>query len=46
MSDISEENTTFAFMPLPMEMLEVFKDMSGVDLPQIKDDSNDSDEES
>lgn len=33
MSDISEENTTFALMPLPMEMLEVFKTMSGVDLP-------------
>ncbi|NIT57317.1 MAG: slipin family protein, partial [Aliifodinibius sp.] len=45
MSDISEENATFAFMPLPMEMLEVFKDMSGVDIPQIND-SNDSDEES
>ncbi len=46
MSDISEENATFAFMPLPMEMLEVFKDMSGVDIPQINDDSNDSDEQS
>lgn len=47
MSDISEENATFAFMPLPMEMLEVFKNMSGVDVPpQISDDSNDSDEES
>jgi len=47
MSDISEENATFAFLPLPMEMLEVFKDMSGVDLPpQIRDDSNESDEES
>jgi regulator of protease activity HflC (stomatin/prohibitin superfamily) len=47
MSDISEENTTFAFMPLPMEMLEVFKDMSGVDLPpQISDDSNQPDDES
>ncbi|WP_441000081.1 SPFH domain-containing protein [Fodinibius sp. SL11] len=47
MSDISEENTTFAFMPLPMEMLEVFKNMSGVDLPpQISDDSNDSGDES
>lgn len=47
MSDISEENATFAFMPLPMEMLEVFKDMSGVDLPpQISDDSNESDDES
>jgi regulator of protease activity HflC (stomatin/prohibitin superfamily) len=47
MSDISEENTTFAFMPLPMEMLEVFKDMSGVDLPpQISDDPNQPDDES
>lgn len=33
MTDISEENATFAFLPLPMEMLEVFKDMSGVQLP-------------
>ncbi len=47
MSDISEENATFAFLPLPMEMLEVFKDMSGVDLPpQINEDSDDSNEES
>lgn len=47
MSDISEENATFAFMPLPMEMLEVFKNMSGVDVPpQISDDSNEADEES
>lgn len=47
MSDISEENTTFAFLPLPMEMLEVFKDMSGVDLPpQLSDDSDDSGEDS
>ncbi|WP_445663984.1 SPFH domain-containing protein [Fodinibius sp. AD559] len=47
MSDISEENATFAFMPLPMEMLEVFKNMSGVDVPpQISDDSNDSSDES
>ncbi|MDZ7659061.1 slipin family protein [Fodinibius sp.] len=46
MSDISEENTTFAFLPLPMEMLEVFKNMSGVDVPpQISDDSNESDNE-
>jgi regulator of protease activity HflC (stomatin/prohibitin superfamily) len=36
MSDISEENTTFALLPLPMEMLEVFKTMSGVDLPQVE----------
>lgn len=33
MSDISEENTTIAFMPLPMEMLEVFKNMADVSLP-------------
>jgi regulator of protease activity HflC (stomatin/prohibitin superfamily) len=33
MNEISEENATFAFLPLPMEMLEVFKDMSGVKLP-------------
>ena len=36
MSDISEENTTFALLPLPMEMLEVFKKMSGVDMPQVE----------
>jgi len=42
MSDISEENTTFALMPLPMEMLEVFKTMSDVDLPQV--DGNEEDE--
>lgn len=41
MSDISEENTTFAFLPLPMEMLEVFKDMSGVELPPQVDDNSD-----
>lgn len=33
MNEISEENATFAFLPLPMEMLEVFKDMSGIELP-------------
>ena len=38
MTDISEENATFAFLPLPMEMLEVFKNMSGVDLPQVSGD--------
>jgi membrane protease subunit (stomatin/prohibitin family) len=27
MTDISEENTTFALLPLPMEMLDVFKGM-------------------
>jgi len=36
MSDISEENATFALLPLPMEMLEVFKTMSGVDVPQVE----------
>ena len=47
MSDISEENTTFALLPLPMEMLEVFKNMSGVDLPQVNGNgNNDSGEES
>src|SRR5690625_4396880 len=29
MTDISEENATFAFIPLPMEMLEVFRNMPG-----------------
>jgi len=41
MSDISEENTTFALMPLPMEMLEVFKTMSDVDLPQVEGNEED-----
>ncbi|MEL7833139.1 slipin family protein [Fodinibius sp. Rm-B-1B1-1] len=43
MSDISEENTTFAFLPLPMEMLEVFKNMSGVELPPQVGDNPDND---
>lgn len=47
MTDISEENATFAFIPLPMEMLEVFKNMSGVKLPpQVGGEDNDSTEES
>lgn len=47
MTDISEENTTFAFIPLPMELLEVFKNMSGVQLPpQVRGDEDDSKEES
>lgn len=33
MNEISEENTTFALVPLPMELLEVFKKMSGTNLP-------------
>lgn len=46
MSDISEENATFAFLPLPMEMLEVFKDMSDVSLPsQAGDDKDKSEDE-
>jgi len=36
MSDISEENTTFAMLPLPMELLEVFKKMSGTETPPNK----------
>ncbi|GAA5522663.1 SPFH domain-containing protein [Aliifodinibius salicampi] len=48
MTDISEENATFAFIPLPMEMLEVFKNMSGVQLPPEVDgnDGDSSDNES
>ncbi len=46
MGDISEENATFAFLPLPMEMLEVFKDMSNVTPPSQGDKgSNQSDNE-
>lgn len=32
MADISEENSTFAFIPLPMDLLEAFKKMNGKDL--------------
>ncbi|SHF93016.1 SPFH domain, Band 7 family protein [Fodinibius roseus] len=47
MTDISEENATFAFIPLPMEMLEVFKNMSGVQLPPgVGGNEDDSGEES
>ncbi|WP_372633387.1 SPFH domain-containing protein [Fodinibius sp.] len=47
MTDISEENATFAFIPLPMEMLEVFKNMSGVQLPpQVGGNEDESGEES
>jgi regulator of protease activity HflC (stomatin/prohibitin superfamily) len=38
MSEVSEENATFALLPLPMEMLEVFKNMSGVNLPNSGDE--------
>lgn len=44
MSDISEENATFALLPLPMEMLEVFKTMSGVDVPQVEGNGDDKGE--
>jgi len=37
MNEISEENATFAFIPLPMELLEVFKGMGA----KMKADSND-----
>jgi len=42
MSDISEENTTFAMIPLPMELLEVFKKISGSDLPGGQDSKKDN----
>lgn len=45
MTDISEENATFAFLPLPMEMLEVFKDMSGVELPPTSGNEDDGSNE-
>jgi len=40
MSEVAEENSTFALLPLPMEMLEVFKNMSGVNLPGSGNDDN------
>lgn len=43
MNEISEENATFAFLPLPMEMLEVFKDMSNIDLPPQIDGGGEED---
>lgn len=45
MNEISEENATFAFLPLPMEMLEVFKDMSGGNLPTGSGDEGDKSDE-
>jgi regulator of protease activity HflC (stomatin/prohibitin superfamily) len=37
MTDISEENATFAFIPLPMDFLEAFKKMDPTQLIQKKD---------
>lgn len=34
MSDISEENATFALLPMPMDMLEAFKGMTEKNLPE------------
>ena len=40
MAEISEENTTFALLPLPMDMLEAFKAMSGEIAGDSKNDKN------
>jgi hypothetical protein len=40
MNEISEENATFAFLPLPMDFLEAFKKMTPSDQIKKKDDSN------
>lgn len=37
MTEVSEENATFAMLPLPMEMLDVFKRMSDTNLPSSAD---------
>ncbi|HLR25606.1 MAG TPA: slipin family protein [Fodinibius sp.] len=40
MSEVAEENSTFALLPLPMDMLEAFKGMSNINLPTDTDDEN------
>jgi len=40
MNEISEENATFAFMPLPMELLDVFKGMGSKMKRNSGDDEN------
>src|SRR5699024_9243336 len=40
MSEVAEENSTFALLPLPMDMLEAFKVMSNINLPTDTDDEN------
>src|SRR5699024_10205629 len=42
MSEVAEENSTFALLPLPMDMLEAFKGMSNISLPTDTDDGNDN----
>jgi regulator of protease activity HflC (stomatin/prohibitin superfamily) len=43
MSEVSEENATFALLPVPMEMLEFFKQFKGMDLP-TRDKGDESEE--
>jgi len=46
MSEVAEENSTFALLPLPMDMLEAFKGMSNINLPvDTGDENNGSDDE-
>ncbi|HLR32777.1 MAG TPA: slipin family protein, partial [Fodinibius sp.] len=40
MSEVAEENSTFALLPLPMDMLEAFKGMSNINLPVDTGDEN------
>ncbi|MDR9418673.1 SPFH domain-containing protein [Gracilimonas sp.] len=42
MNEISEENATFAFLPLPMDFLEAFKKKDPSDLIRKKDNSGES----
>ncbi|TYP93664.1 Regulator of protease activity HflC, stomatin/prohibitin superfamily [Fodinibius salinus] len=47
MAEVSEENATFAMLPLPMEMLDVFKGMSDTNLPSSSNgDETDTGDES
>lgn len=45
MNEISEENTTFAFLPLPMEMLEVFKGVTDMELPPSSENGDEEPDE-
>lgn len=44
MAEVSEENATFAMLPLPMEILDVFKGMSDSNLPSSTEGGEESDE--
>lgn len=45
MSELSEENATFALLPLPMEMLDVFKGMGKQMSAKIDDNGKDADDD-